>query len=177
MPFLLHSNSFLIIGRTRTYSQCPPTVGNATQGRCVPGTLKKMPRRIGGGWERTAGIPRRAASWSCSQMKVLHTKRPRQLTYATGQGYLCTRQQRKSGGSDPPLPKSQSQTRKCVPADSAHGWPADYAALARSMCSRRKAAVRTGGLLWGLPKRFPARPTPWARRGSARSAFSDNSCR
>ena len=35
------------------------------------------------------------------------------------------------------------------------------------MCSRRKAAVRTGGLLWGLPKRFPARPTAAHAAGAA----------
>ena len=175
MPFLLHSNSFLIIGRTRTYSQCPPP--SATR-------LRAMRSR---NFEKNAppyrrGVGENGGNPASGRLVVVqpdegppHKKAP--SAYATGQGYLCTRQQRKSGGSDPPLPKSQIQTRKSVPADSAHGWPADYAALARSMCSRRKAAVRTGGLLWGLPKRFPARPTPWARRGSARSAFSDNSCR
>ena len=43
MPFLLYSNSFLIMGAARvsTCPHCPSTVGNATQGQCVPGTWKK----------------------------------------------------------------------------------------------------------------------------------------
>src|SRR5262249_44785992 len=152
------SSAFEFFSHHWAHSHILPMPANCRQrdsGAMRSRNFEKMPRRIGGAGERTAGIPRRAASLVVQPGEgPPHKKAP--SAYATGQGYLCTRQQRKSGGSDPPLPKSQNQTRKCVPADSAHGWPADYAALAHSMCSRRKAAERTGGLLWGLPKRFPA---------------------
>ena len=139
MPFLLHSNSFLIIGRTRTYSQCPPTVANATQGKCVPGTWKKGRRpdpvqqtenvKVDSAKKQTAALlqrksppsepardlrsaaacpcrrycsrihltPHIAASWSCSQVKVLYAKRPRQLM-RRGKGIYARGSSGKAGG-------------------------------------------------------------------------------
>src|SRR5262249_44785991 len=140
----------------------------ATQGRCVPGTLKKCPAVSEGlgrePRESRAGPPR----WSCSQVKVLHTKRPRQLM-RQGKGIYARGSSGKAGGVIRHCRKVKTKRGSVFqPTLLMAGLPITLRSLIQCAADE-KPPSEPAACCGGCQNAFP-RPTPPRAAGAARIA-------